>query len=162
MNDSHKTTISLDNLDKKILVALQEDVTRPLDELAQLVGSTRTPVWNRIRRLKASGVIKRQVAIVDPEAVGLDACFFVFIRTSEHDAGWLKRFLEAVQGSPAVIEAHRLAGEIDYILKVRVPNPRAYDAFYRQLISHVKIFSVTSTLSMEEIKSGEALPIAME
>tara|TARA_R110002073_G_scaffold13439_7_gene57284 strand:+ start:1338 stop:1808 length:471 start_codon:yes stop_codon:yes gene_type:complete len=154
--------VSLDELDRKILIALQDDATRPLDELAQIVGSSRTPVWNRIKRLKASGVIKRQVAIIDPDAVGLEACFFVFIRTSEHDAGWLQRFLEAVQGSPAVIEAHRLAGEVDYILKVRVPNPRAYDEFYRELISHVKIFSVTSTLSMEEIKSDSGLPIAVE
>ena len=154
--------VSLDELDRKILIALQDDATRPLDELAQIVGSSRTPVWNRIKRLKASGVIKRQVAIIDPDAVGLEACFFVFIRTSEHDADWLQRFLEAVQGSPAVIEAHRLAGEVDYILKVRVPNPRAYDEFYRELISHVKIFSVTSTLSMEEIKSDSGLPIAVE
>ncbi len=152
----------LDELDRKILSAMQEDATRPLDELAQLVGSSRTPVWNRIKRLKANGVIKRQIAVVDPEALGLDACFFVFIRTSEHDAGWLQRFLEAVQSSPAVIEAHRLAGEVDYILKVRVPNPRAYDEFYRELIRHVKIFSVTSTLSMEEIKSDHGLPIAVE
>jgi Lrp/AsnC family transcriptional regulator len=152
----------LDELDKKILAALQEDVTRPLDELAQLVGSSRTPVWNRIKRMREQGVIKRQVAVVDPEALGLDACFFVFIRTAEHDAGWLQRFLEAVQSSPAVIEAHRLAGEVDYILKVRVPNPRAYDAFYRELIRHVKIFSVTSTLSMEEIKADRGLPIAVE
>ncbi len=154
--------VSLDELDRKILIALQDDATRPLDELAQIVGSSRTPVWNRIKRLKASGVIKRQVAIIDPDAVGLEACFFVFIRTSEHDADWLQRFLEAVQGSSAVIEAHRLAGEVDYILKVRVPNPRAYDEFYRELISHVKIFSVTSTLSMEEIKSDSGLPIAVE
>ena len=154
--------VSLDELDRKILIALQDDATRPLDELAQIVGSSRTPVWNRIKRLKASGVIKRQVAIIDPDAVGLEACFFVFIRTSEHDADWLQRFLEAVQGSSAVIEAHRLAGEVDYILKVRVPNPRAYDEFYRELIRHVKIFSVTSTLSMEEIKSDSGLPIAVE
>ena len=155
-------SVSLDDLDRKILVALQEDATRPLDELAQIVGSSRTPVWNRIKRLRERGVIKRQVAVVDPESVGLDACFFVFIRTAEHDAGWLQRFLEAVQGSPAVIEAHRLAGEVDYILKVHVPHPRAYDDFYQSLIRHVKIFSVTSTLSMEEIKSDQGLPIAVE
>lgn len=152
----------LDELDRKILAALQADATRPLDELAQIVGSSRTPVWNRIKRLRERGVIKRQVAVIDPESVGLDACFFVFIRTAEHDAGWLQRFLEAVQESPAVIEAHRLAGEVDYILKVRVPNPRAYDEFYQALIRHVKIFSVTSTLSMEEIKSDTGLPIAVE
>lgn len=157
-----KTNVSLDELDRKILAEMQEDATRPLDELARAVGSSRTPVWNRLKRLREDGVIRRQVAIVDPEAVGLDACFFVFIRTAEHDAGWLQRFLEAVQNSPAVVEAHRLAGEVDYILKVRVANPRAYDAFYQELIRHVKIFSVTSTLSMEEIKSSQPLPIAVE
>ncbi|MCA8928494.1 MAG: Lrp/AsnC family transcriptional regulator [Alphaproteobacteria bacterium] len=154
--------VTLDELDRKILAALQEDATRPLDELAQLVGSSRTPVWNRIKRLRERGVIKRQVAVVDPESVGLSVCFFVFIRTAEHDAGWLQRFLEAVQNAPSVIEAHRLAGEVDYILKVRVPNARAYDDFYQSLIRHVKIFSVTSTLSMEEIKSDHGLPIPVE
>jgi Lrp/AsnC family transcriptional regulator len=153
--------VSLDELDRKILTALQEDATRPLEELAKHVGSSKTPVWNRIKRLRERGVIRRQVAVVDPEAIGLESCFFVFIRTSEHDEGWLQRFLEAVQESPAVIEAHRLAGEIDYILKVRVKDARAYDVFYRELIKRVKIFSVTSTLSMEEIKSEGALPIAV-
>ena len=84
------------------------------------------------------------------------------IRTSQHDADWLDRFLRAVQGRPEVVEAHRLAGDIDYILKVRVPNARAYDAFYRALIKEVSIFNVTSVLSMEEIKRTTALPVARQ
>jgi Lrp/AsnC family transcriptional regulator len=152
-------TAALDDLDRNILVLLQQDSSLPLDEIARKVGASKTPVWNRIRKMKASGLIKAEVAIVDPEKLGLESCFFVLIRTSQHDAAWLDRFLKAVQSRPEVIEAHRLAGEIDYILKVRVPNARAYDAFYRALIKEVSIFNVTSVLSMEEIKNTTALPV---
>ena len=152
---------ALDDLDRNILVVLQENSSLPLDEIARKVGASKTPVWNRIRKMKASGLIKAEVAIVDPEKLGLESCFFVLIRTSQHDADWLDRFLKAVQSRPEVIEAHRLAGEIDYILKVRVANARAYDAFYRALIKEVSIFNVTSVLSMEEIKHTTALPVEM-
>lgn len=151
--------VALDPLDRKILAALQQDASRSLDDLAREVGASKTPVWNRIRKLKDAGVIRGEVAILDPEALGLDACFFVLIRTSEHDSNWLERFMKALKKRPEVVEAHRLAGDIDYILKVRVPNAKAYDEFYRSLISEVSIFNVTSTLSMEEIKSTPALPL---
>ncbi len=150
---------ALDDLDRNILTLLQQDASQPLDEIARKLGASKTPVWNRIRKMKASGLIRGEVAILDPEKLGLESCFFVLIRTSQHDADWLDRFLRAVQSRPEVIEAHRLAGEIDYILKVRVPNARAYDAFYRALIKEVSIFNVTSVLSMEEIKSTTALPV---
>ncbi len=150
---------ALDALDRKILAALQEDASRSLEDLARVVGGSKTPVWNRIRKLKEAGVITGEVVLLDPEALGLDACFFVLVRTAEHDAGWLKRFMEALHNRPEVVEAHRLAGDIDYILKVRVPNAKAYDDFYRALIAEVSIFNVTSQLSMEEIKSTTALPI---
>lgn len=152
-------TAALDDLDRNILALLQQDGSMPLDEIARRVGASKTPVWNRIRKMKASGLIVSTVAILDPLKLGLESCFFVLIRTSQHDADWLDRFLRAVQSRPEVIEAHRLAGEIDYILKVRVPNARAYDAFYRALIKEVSIFNVTSVLSMEEIKNETALPI---
>lgn len=148
-----------DDLDRNILLLLQEDSSLSLDEIARRVGASKTPVWNRIRRLKAAGVIRAEVALLDAEKLGLESCFFVLIRTAEHDAGWLDRFLKAVQSRPEVIEAHRLAGDIDYILKVQVANARAYDAFYRALIREVSIFNVTSSLSMEVIKSTTALPI---
>jgi Lrp/AsnC family transcriptional regulator len=96
---------------------------------------------------------------LDPDALGLEACFFVLIRTSEHEADWQQKFLKALQERPEVMEAHRLAGDIDYILKVRVMNARAYDEFYQALISEVRIFNVTALLSMEEIKSTTALPL---
>ena len=151
---------AIDDLDRNILSLLQQDATLPLDEIARRVGASKTPVWNRIRKMRASGLIRAEVAILDPDKLGLETCFFVLIRTSQHDTEWLDRFLRAVQARPEVVEAHRLAGEIDYILKVRVPNARAYDAFYRALIMEVSIFNVTSVLSMEEIKSTTALPVA--
>ena len=151
--------IRIDALDRKILAAMQRDASRSLDEIAQEVGSSKTPVWNRIRKLKEAGVIRHQTVLLDAEALGFEACFFVLIRTSEHESDWQDRFLAALRARPEVQEAHRLAGEIDYILKVRVQNARAYDAFYQALISEVRIFNVTALLSMEEIKATTALPL---
>ena len=149
----------IDDLDRKILAELQADASQSLDEIARKVGSSKTPVWNRIKRMKETGVITRQTAILDPEALGLEACFFVLVRTSEHEADWQRRFLDVLKRRPEVVEAHRLAGDIDYILKVRVKNARAYDQFYQALISEVKIHNVTALLSMEEIKSTTVLPL---
>jgi Lrp/AsnC family transcriptional regulator len=151
--------IPLDLLDLRILAELQEDASQSLDDIARKVGSSKTPVWNRIRKLRSAGVITRQTVILDPESLGLEACFFVLIRTSAHEADWQRRFLQAVQSRPEVLEAHRLAGDIDYILKVQVPNARAYDRFYQALISEVSIHNVTALLSMEQIKSTTILPL---
>ena len=152
-------TVRLDDLDRKILVQLQEDGGQSLDDIAKAVGSSKTPVWNRIRKMREGGVIRQQTYLLDAEALGFEACFFVLIRTSEHDAGWQAQFLNALNARPEVMEAHRLAGDLDYILKVRVANARAYDVFYQALISEVKVHNVTALLSMEEIKSTTMLPI---
>ncbi|RYH02812.1 Lrp/AsnC family transcriptional regulator [Salipiger sp. IMCC34102] len=149
----------IDEMDRKILASLQRDASRSLDEIATEIGSSKTPVWNRIRKMKEAGIITRQTVLLDAEALGFEACFFVLIRTSEHDAGWQARFLAALTARPEVQEAHRLAGDIDYILKVRVKNARAYDTFYQALISEVKVHTVTALLSMEEIKSTPNLPL---
>jgi len=151
--------VRLDEMDRKILFQMQEDASQSLDEIARKVGSSKTPVWNRIRKMKDLGVIGRQTVLLDAEALGLEACFFVLIRTSEHEADWQRRFLATLRARPEVLEAHRLAGDIDYILKVRVKNARAYDTFYQALISEVKIYNVTALLSMEEIKSTTILPV---
>ncbi|WP_101067848.1 Lrp/AsnC family transcriptional regulator [Roseovarius salinarum] len=151
--------VRLDDLDRKILAQLQQDGGQSLDEIARTVGSSKTPVWNRIRKMREAGVIRAQTYLLDPEALGFEACFFVLIRTAEHDADWQAAFLRALRERPEVLEAHRLAGDIDYILKVRVKNARAYDAFYQALISEVKVHNVTALLSMEEIKSTTALPL---
>ena len=152
-------TAQLDDLDRKILAELQEDADQSLDEIARKVGSSKTPVWNRIRRMREQGVILRTTALLDAESLGLEACFFVLIRTSEHEADWQQKFLKVLRSRPEVLEAHRLAGDIDYILKVRVKNARAYDTFYQALISEVKIYNVTALLSMEEIKATTMLPL---
>jgi len=152
-------SVRIDALDRKILAELQRDASQSLDVIASTIGSSKTPVWNRIRKLRDAGVIGKQTVILNPEALGFEACFFVLIRTSEHDAGWQADFLRALRDRPEVQEAHRLAGDIDYILKVRVKNARAYDAFYQALISEVRVHNVTALLSMEEIKSTTDLPL---
>jgi Lrp/AsnC family transcriptional regulator len=159
--DREKTGMSLrlDGIDRKILSELQEDASQSLDAIAAKVGSSKTPVWNRIRKMREAGVIGPQTVVVDAETLGFEACFFVLVRTSEHEADWQDKFLKVLRERPEVMEAHRLAGEIDYILKVRVKNARAYDEFYQALISEVKIFNVTALLSMEEIKFTTALPL---
>lgn len=109
--------------------------------------------------MREAGVIGQQTVVLDAEALGFEACFFVLIRTSEHEVDWQRAFLQALRNRPEVQEAHRLAGDIDYILKVRVKNARAYDAFYQALISEVRVHNVTALLSMEEIKSTTMLPL---
>jgi Lrp/AsnC family transcriptional regulator len=152
-------SVRLDEIDRKILRELQSDAGQSLDVIAKKVGSSKTPVWNRIRKMREAGVIGQNTMVMDAESLGFEACFFVLIRTSEHEADWQEKFLAALRARPEVMEAHRLAGEIDYILKVRVENARAYDVFYQALISEVKIFNVTALLSMEEIKFSTELPI---
>lgn len=152
--------MSLDYTDRTLLGLIQRDSSLSLDELARRTGSTKTPIWNRLKKLKQRGVIRKEVALCDPDALGLTACFFVLIQTSEHDAEWQTRFLDAVRSRPEVMEAHRLAGEVDYLLKVRVADAKAYDVFYQSLIAEVKIFKVTALLSMEEIKYSTELGFA--
>ena len=149
----------LDELDRKILLQLQNDTTPSIEDIARSVGSSKTPVWNRIRKMRERGIITREVAILDADALGFEACFFVLIRTSEHDAEWQAAFLKALKERAEVQEAHRLAGDIDYILKVRVPNAKAYDAFYQRLISKIEIRDVSSAFAMDQIKYTTELPL---
>jgi len=158
----NRMAVRLDDLDRKILAELQRDGGQSLDDIAKSVGSSKTPVWNRVRKMREGGVIRHQTFLLDPEALGLEACFFVLIRTSEHDKAWQDRFLKTLQERPEVLEAHRLAGDIDYILKVVVSNARAYDTFYQAVISEVKVHTMTALLSMEEIKSTTVLPLDTE
>ena len=152
-------SVQIDAMDRKILGELQRDAGQSLDEIARKVGSSKTPVWNRIKKMREAGVIGQQTVILDPESLGLEACFFVLVRTNAHEAGWQEKFLQVLQRRPEVLEAHRLAGEIDYILKVRVRNAKAYDEFYQALIGEVSIYNVTALLSMQEIKSTTQIPL---
>ena len=149
----------LDELNRKILRLLQQDCDISLDALAKKVGSSKTPVWNRIKKMRKHGIITRQVALVDAKSVGLGETFFVAVRTAKHDAAWLKAFTEAVIAIPEILEVHRLTGDIDYLLKVQVGSTADFDQVYQDLIGRISLFNVTSSLSMETIKSTTALNV---
>ena len=155
---SHGTS-RVDEDDRKILREVQTDCTRSLDRIADRVGLSRTTVWNRMQKMMANGTILRQAAVVDPRKVGLSQAFFVTIRTSRHDIEWLETFRAAILEMPEITEAHRLAGTTDYLLKVQVSSTEAFDNFYKQLVSRVAIYDVSSSLSMEELKRSLDLPI---
>lgn len=152
-------TPTLDDDDRAILRAVQTDATRSMERIATMVGLSKTTVWNRLQRLIQNGTVLRQAAILAPRKVGLKETFFVSIRTSRHDAEWLDAFQAALNEMPAITEAHRLAGTLDYLLKVQVPSTEAFDAFYKDLVSRVAIYDVSSSLSMEEMKRSLDLPI---
>ena len=151
--------MQFDDTDRKILRLIQVDATLPLEEIARQIGSTKSPVWNRIKKLKAAGVIDREGAILNGDAIGLPETFFLAIRTDQHTSDWLSRFTEIVTEMPEILECHRLAGDVDYILKVRVASTRDYDLFYKRFIGRINLFNVTSSLSMEVIKETTALKI---
>ena len=151
--------MQFDDTDRKILRLIQVDATLPLEEIARQIGSTKSPVWNRIKKLKAAGVIDREVGILNGDAIGLTETFFLAIRTDQHTSDWLSRFTEIVTEMPEILECHRLAGDVDYILKVRVASTRDYDLFYKRFIGRINLFNVTSSLSMEVIKETTALKI---
>src|SRR3712207_435440 len=142
----------MDRTDLKILAILQEDASLPVAEVASRVNLSQTPCWRRIQRLEASGVIQRRVAILDPAKIGMDVSVFVSVETSDHSTEWLARFSELLQGMPEVMEVHRMAGDIDYLLHVTVPNMAAYDRFYRELIEAIPLKNVTSRFAMERVK----------
>lgn len=149
----------VDDLDRRILRALQQDASQSVEKIASLVGSSKSPVWARIKKLKDSGVIAKEVTLLDPEKVGQSEVFFIAVKTDQHEEGWLERFSAAVKDMPEIQEAHRLAGEIDYLLKVRVSDTRAFDDFYKQLVARVRLFAVTSSLSMETLKSTTEIQV---
>jgi len=151
--------MQFDDTDRKILRLIQIDATLPLEEIARQIGSTKSPVWNRIKKLKAAGVIDREVAILNGDSIGLTETFFIAIRTDQHTSDWLGRFTEIVNEMPEILECHRLAGDVDYIMKVRVASTRDFDLFYKRFIGRINLFNVTSSLSMEVIKETTALKI---
>lgn len=153
------TQPSLDDTDRAILRHLQLDTRVSLELLARRIGKSKTAVWNRIQRLESEGVIRRHVAIVDPRAVGLGMTVFVAIRTNHHEATWLDTFTAAIQDLPEIMGCYRMAGELDYILKVQVADTAALDAFYKRLVSRIDLYNVTSLIVMETIKETEALPL---
>ncbi len=149
----------MDRIDRKLLALLQTDSTQSIAAMAEQVGLSQTPCWKRIQRLEAEGVIERRVALLSPERLGLGLTVFVSIEAGDHSPEWLTRFADAVAGFPEVVEVHRMAGDIDYMLRVVTRDIAAYDRFYKRLIGSVPIKNVSSRFSMERVKSTTALPL---
>src|SRR5437870_781373 len=150
---------AMDAIDRKILSVLQEDASLSVAEISQRVGLSTTPCWKRIQRLEADGVIQKRVALVDSEKLGLGVTVFVSVETGDHSEDWLTRFAEVVGAMPEVMEFYRMAGDVDYMLRVVAADIQGYDAFYKRLIAAVPLKNVTSRFAMEKIKSTTALPI---
>jgi Lrp/AsnC family transcriptional regulator len=146
----------MDATDTTILMLLQEDASISIAELAQKVNLSRTPCWKRIQRLEMTGVIEKRVALINPEKVGLGLTVFVSIEIADHSGQWLQRFAEFVSAMPEVMEFYRMAGDVDYMLRVAVPDMAAYDRFYQRLIEAVPLKNVTSRFAMQRLKSTTA------
>jgi Lrp/AsnC family transcriptional regulator len=149
----------MDAIDRKILVALQDNADISIAELANRVGLSQTPCWKRIQKLEATGVILGKVALVAPERIGLGLTVFVQIETAEHSASWLEDFSVRISAMPEVMEFYRMAGDVDYMLRVAVADMAGYDAFYKRLVAAFALKNVTSRFAMERIKSTTAYAI---
>lgn len=149
----------LDTIDTRLLAELQRDATLSMDELSARVALSRNACWRRIRALEEAGVIRGRVALLDPQAVGCGLSVIVMIRTNRHDADWMALFDRAVRSLPEIVGAHRMTGDLDYILRVRVADVPAYDAFYKRLIERVPLSDVSASFVMEDIKDTTALPL---
>ena len=149
----------MDAIDRKILAVMQEDASLSVAEIGSRVGLSSTPCWKRIQRLEGDGVIQKRVALIDPVKIGLGITVFVSVETGDHSQDWLGRFAETVRGMPEVMEFYRMAGDVDYMLRVVVADIAGYDTFYKKLIGTVPLKNVTSRFAMEKIKSTTALPI---
>ena len=150
----------MDRIDVKILDLLQRDSSLSIAEIGTRVGLSQTPCWKRIQKLEAEGVIQRRVAVLDPDKLGLGLTVFVSVQIGDHSQDELDRFARAVDAMPEVLDFYRMAGDIDYLLKVSVPDTAAYDRFYKQLIATIPLKNVTSRFAMERVKATTVLPIA--
>jgi Lrp/AsnC family transcriptional regulator len=152
--------VKLDDLDRKILALLQDDASLPIQQIADRVGLSVNPCWRRIRRMETDGVIRGRVAIVDPEKVGLALTIFVRVKTREHTAAWAEKLAEVIASMDEISECHRIGGDVDYLLKVTVPDIAGYDRVYKELIARVpNLTDVSALFSMERLKSSTRLLI---
>ncbi len=149
----------MDRVDKMILGLIQEDATLPVADIAKRVGLSTTPCWRRIQKMEEDRVIERRVAVLNPERVNCGVTVFVSITTDKHNHEWLKRFAEVIAKLPEVVGFYRMSGQVDYLLKVMVPDISAYDAFYKKLVSEIDIEDVSSAFAMERIKDTTQLPL---
>lgn len=150
----------MDTIDRKILACLQEDATLPVAEVAERVGLSTTPCWRRIQNLEKAGIIRRRVALLDAQRMNVGVSVFVRVKTSQHNVDWLERFAAGVAAIDEVVEFYRLSGDIDYLLRVVVPDIAAYDRVYKRLIAVAELADVSSNFAMETIKYTTALPVS--
>lgn len=151
--------MALDKIDRKILALLQKDATIPVAEIGRKVGLSTTPCWRRIQKMEEDGVIKRRVAVLDPMKVNAGVTVFVAVRTNEHNDTWMHKFSAVVEEFNEVVEFYRMSGEVDYLLRVVVPDIGAFDAFYKKLIGKINLSDVSSSFAMGQIKYTTALPL---
>ena len=149
----------MDQTDRRILTMLQQDASRSVADIAADVGLSQTPCWRRIQKLRAAGVIDRTVAILNPERIGLGLTVFIEVEAADHSPDWLRCFTDRVSAMPEVLEVHRMAGDIDYLLRVGVRDMAHFDDFYRTLIDTVALKNVTSRFAMERVKATTAYPL---
>ena len=154
-----KAEHAMDQIDKQILAQLQVNAAQPVADIARKVGLSVTPCWRRIQRMEETGLIRKRVALLDPRKIGVGMSVFVAVRTDQHNAEWLQDFASMVADMPEVVEFYRMSGEVDYLLRVVVPDMATYDTFYRKLIANVQLTDVSSSFAMEEIKYTTALPL---
>jgi Lrp/AsnC family transcriptional regulator len=148
----------IDSIDRAILRLIATDASLSLNDIADKVGLTATPCWKRIKRMEETGIIKARVAVLDADKLGLPVSVFVSVETADHSADWLARFASVIAGTPEVVGAWRMSGDVDYLLHVIVPDIAAYDMFYKKLIAAVPLRNVSSRFAMERMKDG-ALPL---
>lgn len=149
----------MDSTDKKILAIIQEDASLAVAEVAARVNLSQTPCWRRIQKLEESGVIEKRVALVDPQALGLDLAVFVEVQSPDHSKEWMDKLAGVLATMPEVMEVYRMAGDVDYLLRINVANMAAYDEFYQRLIEALPLKNVTSRFAMERVKYTTAYPV---
>lgn len=154
-----KEKIILDRVDRALLKHLQADASLSLNALAEAVKLSPTPCWRRIQRMEAAGIIRKRVALLDPAAINVGVTVFVSVKTSQHNSEWLARFAKVIAAIPEVVEVYRMSGDIDYLLRVVVPDIAGYDAVYKKLIKDIELFDVSSSFAMEQLKYTTALPL---
>jgi Lrp/AsnC family transcriptional regulator len=152
--------LSLDEFDRTILRVLQSDSSLSVDDLAAKVNLSRNACWRRVKRLEDEGIIKGRVALVDAAKVNAGLTVVISVRTSQHSAEWAERFRDMVRRTPEIVGAYRTAGDIDYILRARVPDVAAYDRLYKSLISKVDMMDVSASFVMEELKETTEIPLS--
>ena len=149
----------MDKIDREIVMLLQKDASLPVADIARKVGLSVTPCWRRIQKMEEDGIIRGRVALLDSEKIGMGMSVFVGIKTDQHNAIWLQQFADTVSSFPEVVEFYRMSGEVDYMLRVVVPDMASYDVFYKKLIGNIELKDVSSSFAMEEIKYTTALPL---